>query len=82
MKTELDWQHGHATQRPADRLGPGRLVDPIPMDPDARRRSLGHMLTLEHTDEDRGLSASTAFSMFLFGFGCGAVWTILLTWLL
>ncbi len=52
------------------------------MDAEARRQSFGRMLALEQADEDRRLSTAGAFSMFMFGFGCGAVWTILLTWLL
>jgi hypothetical protein len=83
MKTELHWQQIHAAQAqsPSNRLGTGGL-NSRPIDAEARRRLFSQMLTLDQADEDRRLSAAAAFSMFIFGFGCGAVWTVLLTWLL
>ena len=83
MKTELHWQQVHAAQaqRPPDRLGSSRLGG-VPMEADTGRRSFGRMLAIEQADENRRLSTAAAFSMFIFGFSCGAVWTIFLTWLL
>jgi hypothetical protein len=41
--------------------------------------SLEQALTFEQMDEDRRISTAGAFFMFMFGFGCGAFWTIVLS---
>ena len=43
--------------------------------------SLRRALVLEQMDEDRRISAAAAFVIFMFGCGCGAFWTIFLTWI-
>lgn len=63
----------------------GRLAaGPAARSPVNRRRHRGVTVSaydLEQMDEDRNLSIVGAFYMFMFGFGCGIFWTVMLTWL-
>lgn len=72
MNRELSWPDVGATE-PACRSG--HLHDA------ASTAGLRRALALEQMDEDRRISAAAAFVIFMFGCGCGAFWTIFLTWI-
>lgn len=72
MSRELSWPESGATE--AAYQGDGLHDAPSPV-------SLPRALALEQLDEDRRISAAAAFVIFMFGCGCGAFWTIFLTWI-
>ncbi len=80
MDRELSWPNGR-TAGLEDRLRVGR-VSGLPIDAGNRRGTLEQALAFAQMEEDRRISTAGAFLMFMFGFGCGAFWTILLTWLI
>lgn len=81
MKRELNWLEPQNAQAgfPEDGLYAGSL-NGLASDPKHRQVPLDHAFLMEQEDDDRRLSVAGAFIMFMFGFGCGVFWTILLTW--
>ena len=82
MKRELSWLEPRTMQAgySDDRLYAGAASGLAP-DPEPHCGPLDHTYLLEQADEERRISIAGAFIMFMFGFGCGVFWTVLLTWL-
>lgn len=79
METERCWQEEKLIYL-RGRLR-ARAPANLPIDPGESGGALERALAFEQLTENRSLSTTGAFFMFIFGFGCGAFWTVVLGWI-